>query len=165
MPGSLEPRKTYVDVPSTSAFTPNLPATSGSLAAALASLPPPSAGEGTLAGIAAQLGMSADDLQTALKQGQSLASLAEQQGVTRESLGTFIGTQIQRARLYSGQSSLDDAALERLVNRALDRGRSQDAGTPAPPQTYEAAATATYASNARPLPTDGPVGDKISLLV
>ena len=109
--------------------------------------------------------MSADDLQSALKQGQSLAGLAEQQGVTRESLGTFIGAQIQRARLYSGQPSLDDAGLERLVNRALDRGRPQDAGTPTAPQTFEAVATATYASNARPLPADGPAGGKISLLV
>lgn len=156
-----------MDVPSTSAFTPNLPAASGSLAAALASLPPPSAGEGTLAAIAAHLGMSADDLQSALKQGQSLAGLAEQQGVARESLGTLIGAQIQRARLYSGQPSLDDAGLERLVNRALDRGRPQDpgTGTPPAPQTFEAVATATYASNARPLPADEPAGAKISLLV
>jgi hypothetical protein len=155
-----------VDVPSTSAYAPNLPAVSGSLAAALASLPAPSAGEGTLAGIAAHLGMSADDLQTALKQGQSLASLGEQQGVSRDSLGSFIGSQMQRARLYNGQPSLDDSSLDRLVNRALDRGRSQDAGTPAAPQTYEAVATATYASNARPLPAEtSPAGASISLLV
>jgi hypothetical protein len=155
-----------VDVASTSAFTSNLPAVSGSLAAAVASLPPSPAGEGTLAGIAAQLGMSADDLQTALKQGQSLAGLAEQQGVSRESLGAFIGTQIQRARMYSGQLPLDDAALERTVGRALDRGRPQDAATPsAPPQTLEAAATATYASNARSRSTATPAGGTISLLV
>lgn len=110
--------------------------------------------------------MSAEDLQTALKQGQSLASLAEQQGVSRESLGSFIGTQIQRARMYSGQLPLDDDALERNVNRALDRGRKQDPGTPTlPPQTYEAAATATYASNARSLAPAEPAGGKISLLV
>ncbi len=154
-----------MDVPSTSALTPNLPAAGGSLAAALAGLPPPSAGEGTLAGIAAHLGMSAEDLGTALKQGRSLASLAEQQGVTRESLGTFIGAQIQRARLYSGQPSLDEEALNRMVDRALDRGRRPDAETAAAPQTFEAVATATYASNARPLPPDAATGAKISLLV
>jgi hypothetical protein len=154
-----------VDVPSTSAFTPHLPAASGSLAAALASLPPSSAGEGTLAGIADQLGMSAEDLQSALKQGQSIASLAEQQSVPRESIGAFIGAQIQRARLYSGQPALDDDALNRMVGRALDRGRRQDAGVPAAPSSFEAAATATYASNARPLPTDAPGGGTISLLV
>ncbi len=155
-----------MDVPTTSAFTSSLPTASGSLAAAMASLPVPTGGDGTLAGIAAHLGMSADDLQAALKQGQSLATVAEQQGVSRESIGGFIGTQIQRARMYSGQLPLDDDALARTVDRALDRGRKQDADTPAPPpQSYEAAATATYASNARPLPTDGPAGSTISLLV
>jgi hypothetical protein len=156
-----------VDVPSTSAFTPNLPATSGSLAAAIASLPPSPPGEGTLAGIAGQLGMSAEDLQSALKQGQSLAGLAEQQGVSRESLGAFIGAQIQRARLYSGQPSLDDDALGRMVDRALERGRRPDAAAaPAAPQTFEAAATAAYASNARPLPAPTAAeGGTISLLV
>jgi hypothetical protein len=154
-----------VDVPATSALTPSLPAASGSLAAAVASLPTSPAGEGTLAGIAAELGMSAEDLQSALKQGQSLAGLAEQQGVSRESIGAFIGTQIQRARMYSGQLPLDDGALERTVDRALDRGRTQDPATPAPPpQTFEAAATATYASNARSLPTATPAGGSISLL-
>jgi hypothetical protein len=155
-----------VDVASTSAFTPTLPAASGSLAAAVASLPPSPAGEGTIAGIAAHLAMSADDLQAALKQGQSLASLAERQGVSRESLGAFIGSQIQRARMYSGQLPLDGDALERTVDRALDRGHRQDAGTPAPPpQTFEAAATATYASNARSLASATPAGGTISLLV
>ena len=155
-----------MDVPTTSAFTSSLPTASGSLAAAMANLPAPTGDEGTLAGIAAHLGMSADDLHAALKQGQSLATVAEQQGVSRESIAGFIGTQIQRARMYSGQLPLDDDALARTVDRALDRGRKQDADTPAPPpQSYEAAATATYASNARPLPTDGPAGSTISLLV
>lgn len=133
----------------------------------MANLPAPAGGESTLAGIAEHLGMSADDLQSALKGGESLAGLAQQQGVSRESIGTFIGSQIQRARMYSGQLPLDDDALSRTVDRALDRGRKQDAGTSAPaPQTYEAAATATYASNARPLPVDvSPAVGSISLLV
>jgi hypothetical protein len=155
-----------VDVPTTSAFTSSLPSASGSLAAAMANLPASTGGESTLAGIAEHLGMSAEDLQSALKQGQSLAGLAEQQGVSRESIGGFIGTQIQRARMYSGQLPLEDGALERAVDRALDRGRKPDDGIPAsPPRSYEAVATATYASNARPLPTDGPAGSTISLLV
>jgi hypothetical protein len=157
-----------VDVPTTSAFTSSLPTASGSLAAAAANLPVATGGDGTLAGIAAHLGMSADDLQAALKQGQSLAVVAEEQGVSRESIGGFIGTQIQRARMYSGQLPLEDGALERAVDRALDRGRKPDAdaGSPAaPPQSYEAVATATYANNARPLPTDAPAGGTISLVV
>ncbi len=158
-------QRSRVDVASTSALTPNLPAAGGSLAAAMASLPPSPAGEGTLAGIAAQLGMGPEDLQSALKQGRSLASLAEQQGVSRESIGTFIGTQIQRARMYSGQLPLDQDALDRTVDRALDRGRRQDDATPAPPPSFEAAATATYASNARSLSPPTPAGGSISLLV
>jgi hypothetical protein len=132
----------------------------------MASLPVPTGGESTLAGIADHLGMSTEDLQSALKQGESLAGLAEQHGVSRESIGTFIGAQIQRARMYSGQLPLDEDALARTVDRALDRGRRPDNGSPDPaPQTLEAAATATYASNARPLPSDGPPGSTISLLV
>jgi hypothetical protein len=132
----------------------------------MASLPAPTGGESALASIAEHLGMSTEDLHSALKQGQSLAGLAEQHGVSRESIGTFIGAQIQRARMYSGQLPLDDDALARTVDRALDRGRRPDDGVPPPaPQTFEAAATATYASNARPLPTDGPPGSTISLLV
>lgn len=155
-----------MDVPSTSAFTSSLPSASGPLAAAIASLPAPTGGESTLAGIAEHLGMSAEDLQSALKQGQSLAGLAEQHGVSRGSIGTFIGAQIQRARMYSGQLPLDDDVLARTVDRSLERGRRQDAEAPAPaPQSFEAAATATYASNARPLPTHGPPGATISLLV
>jgi hypothetical protein len=153
-------------VPSTSAFTPSLPTLSGA-AAALASLPVQPGGDGTLAGIAAQLGMSAEDLQSALKQGQSLAGVAEKQGVSRESIGAFIGTQIQRARLYSGQPALDDAALQRTVDRALDRGRAQNAEGPSTPETaasLEAVATATYASNAQPLSTATPLGGTVSLL-
>ncbi|MGN6871282.1 MAG: hypothetical protein ACTHMY_23040 [Solirubrobacteraceae bacterium] len=154
-------------MPSTSAFTSSLPSASGSLAAAVASLPAPTGGESTLAGIAEHLGMSTEDLQSALKGGESLAALAEQHGVSRESIGTFIGSQMQRARMYSGQLPLDDDVLARTVDRALDRGRRPDADTPAPaPQTYEAVATATYASNARPLPVDvSPAGGTISLLV
>ncbi|HET6866850.1 MAG TPA: hypothetical protein VFH80_13105 [Solirubrobacteraceae bacterium] len=133
----------------------------------MASLPVTAGGESTLAGIAEHLGMSTEDLQSALKGGQSLAGLAEQEGVSRESIGTFIGAQMQRARMYSGQLPLDDDALARTVDRALDRGRNVDADTPAAaPQTYEAAATATYASNARPLPVEvSPAGGTISLLV
>jgi hypothetical protein len=132
----------------------------------MASLPTPTGGESTLAGIAEHLGMSAEELQSALKQGQSLAGLAEQQGVSRESIGTFIGAQIQRARMYSGQLPLDNDALARTVDRALDRGRRSDDGTPAPPpKSFEAVATATYASNARPLPIEGPTGSTVSLLV
>jgi hypothetical protein len=151
-----------------SAFTSSLPALAGSSPVAVGTLAA-SGAEGTMAGLAARLGMSAENLQGALKQGQSIAGLAQQQGVSRESIGSFIGAQIQRARLYSGQPALDDEALSRTVDRALDRGRRQDPSTPAPaavPASYEAVATAAYASNARPLPAPAaPAGGSVSLLV
>ena len=142
--------------------TPSLPALTGSTPAVLSALPAPG-GEGTLAGIADQLGMSAEGLQTALREGRSIANLAEQQGVPRESIASFISAQIQRARQYSGQSPLDGAALERMVDRALDRGRraSTDGGDAAGP---EAVALATYASNARAAAPAAPTGGTISLL-
>src|SRR5205823_6018743 len=100
MPGSLDPRiRLRVDVPSMSAFTPSLPALTGSAPASVGTLPTP-AGESTLAGIADQLGLSADALQVALREGRSIASLAEEQGVPRESVASFISAQIQQARQY-----------------------------------------------------------------
>lgn len=146
-----------------SAFTPSLPALAGSPPATVSTLSSGS-GEGTLAGIAEQLGMSTDSVQQALRDGQSIASLAEQQGVPRESVGTFIGTQIQRARLYTGQPQLDQGALDRMVERALDRGRpAGGAGTP-DAASPESVALATYASNARVAAVADPAGGSISLL-
>jgi len=149
-----------VDVPS--AFTSSLP-TSGSVAALVASLPSAPGSEGTLAGIAGQLGISPESLQSALRAGQSIAGLAEQQGVSRDSIATFVGSQIQRARQLSGQVPLDQAALERTVDRALDRKRPQDSGAATQP-SVETVATATYANNARTAPTPAPAGGTISLL-
>ncbi len=147
-----------------SAFTPSLPSFTGSAPAALSTLPSAPGGEGTLAGLAEQLSMSTEEVQGALRQGQSIAGLAEQQGVPRESVASFVAGQIQRARQYSGQSPLDQSALERMVDRALDRGRRAD--TPAGGESTgpEAVALATYASNARTAVPAAPAGGTISLL-
>ena len=163
-----------MDVPSTSAFTPSLPALAGSPPATV-STPSSGSGEGTLAGIAEHLGMSTDTVQQALRDGQSIASLAEQQGVPRDSVGTLIGTQIQRARLYTGQPPLDQDALDRMVERALDRGRPAGGGAAGGPAaggpargaaaSPESLALATYASNARVAAVAEPAGGTISLLV
>ena len=147
-----------------SAFTPSLPAVTGSTPVALGNLPPAPGAEGTLAALADQLGMSAEGLQSALKDGQSIAALAEQQGVPREAMGQFVGAQIQQARIYSGQPPLDQGALERTVERALDRGRPKDTGgnSEAPPPTT--GGVGAYASNAR-VSTGGVLpGQTISLL-
>jgi hypothetical protein len=147
-----------------SAFAPTLPAVTGSSPAALGTLPPPAGGESTLAGLAGQLGMSTEDLQSALKEGQSIAGLAEQQGIPRESVAGFISAQIQRARQYSGQPPLDQTALERMVDRALDRSRRVDTPVEDAARRPEGVALATYASNARAAAPVMPAGGTISLL-
>jgi hypothetical protein len=146
-----------------SAFTPSLPALTGSAPAALGTLPS-APGESTLAGLATHLGLSTEDLQSALKQGRSIAELAEQQGVPREAAASFLSTQMQRARQYSGQPPLDDAALERMVQRALDRGRRSGGEADGEAAGRESVALATYASNARTAVAAAPAGGTISLL-
>lgn len=150
-----------------SAFTPSLPAAPGSSPVTVGTLPPLPGAEGTLAALANQLGMSADSLQSALKDGQSIAGLAEQQGVPREAVAQFVGAQIQQARSYSGQPPLDEGALARTVDRALDRGRAKAAGgteEAAAPAAGGAGGVGAYASNARVTSGGVPAGRVISLL-
>lgn len=87
----------------------------------MASPPPTPALNGTLAGIAQQLSMSTGGVQSALKQGASITSLASQQGVSRSSLVSSVQDAVQSARAQSGQAPLDQTVLDRLVNRAFDR--------------------------------------------
>jgi hypothetical protein len=148
-----------------SAFTPSLPAAAGSTPGAVGTLPTAPGPEGTLAALASRLGMSADALQSALKQGESIAGLAEHQGVPRDSVAEFVASQIQQARTSSGQPTLDQSALERMVNRALDRGRrpssDRDGGeTPSP----TIGGVGAYASNARVTSAGVPAGRTVSLL-
>jgi hypothetical protein len=148
-----------------SALASSLPAVAGSTPVGLGNLPAAPGAEGTLGALANQLGMSADSLQSALKDGQSIAALAEQQGVPRESVAQFVAGQIQQARTYSGQPPLDQEALDRMVGRALDRGRATGTGgsgedTPSPP----AEGVGAYANNARVTSGGVPAGRMISLL-
>ena len=69
----------------------------------MASPPPAPALNGTLSGISQQLGMSMGDVQSALKQGASITSLAAQQGVSRTSLVSSVQSAVQAARAQSGQ--------------------------------------------------------------
>jgi hypothetical protein len=146
-----------VDVPSTSAFAPNLPAVGGPTSTALTA----ATGEGTLAGIASRLRLSPTEVQSALRQGQSIASLAAEQSVPRESLAQFVGDQIRRGRAYTGQPPLEEDALDRMVDRALDRGRPQPSGAS---ESAPGEAGGTYASNARVAMVGLPAGQTISLL-
>ncbi len=87
----------------------------------MSSPPPTPALGGTLSGIAQQLGMSMGDVQSALKQGASITSLAAQQGVSRSSLLSSVQSAIQASRAQSGQPPLASDVLDRMVNRAFDR--------------------------------------------
>jgi hypothetical protein len=148
-----------------SAFTPSLPALAGSTPVGVGTLSPAGGPESTLAGLADRLGMTADGLQTALKQGRSIAGLAEQQGVPRESVAEFVGSQIQQARITSGQPMLDQSALERMVDRALDRGRpTASSGGDREAASPSAGGVGAYASNARATSAGVPAGRTISLL-
>jgi hypothetical protein len=148
-----------------SAFTPSLPASAGSTPVTVGNVPAAGGSEGTLAALANRLGMTADGLQSALKQGQSIAGLAEQQGVPRESVAEFLASRIQQARTSSGQPTLDQSALDRMVNRALDRGRPVPSGGgdgEAAGPTAES--VGSYAINARVTSAGLPAGRTISLL-
>jgi hypothetical protein len=153
-----------MDVPSMSAFIPSLPVVAGSMPVGVLNLPPAPGPESTLPVLADRLGMSADALQSALRDGQSIAGLAERQAVTRESVAEVVATQIQQARSISGQPPLDPGALERTVDRALDRGQAKDtsaSGEAAPPT---AGGVGAYANNARVTSGGVPAGRMISLL-
>ncbi len=87
----------------------------------MASPPPTAALNGTLAGIAQQLGMNTGDVQSALGQGASITSLASRQGVSRSSLVNSVQDAIQSSRAQNGLAPLDETVLARMVNRAFDR--------------------------------------------
>ncbi len=89
----------------------------------MASPPPTPALRGTLSGISQMLGMSMADVQSALKQGSSITSLASQQGVSRSSLVNWVQNQIQSTQAQTGQPPLAQDVLDRMVNRAFDRTR------------------------------------------
>ena len=78
---------------------------------------------GTLAGIAQQLGMSVPNVQSALKQGSSVTDLANQQRVSRDALVSQVQAQIQQTRQTNGHPAVDQPTLDRMVNRAFDGQR------------------------------------------
>jgi hypothetical protein len=64
--------------------------------------------------------------------GASIAELAQQHGVSRESLAQFVQSKIQQTRAANGQPPLDQSTLEELVDHALDHNRGKSAGTAEP---------------------------------
>ena len=90
--------------------------------------PPPSTYlSGTLDGISSSLSMSTDALRSSLGSGSSLAQIAAQQGVSRSDLLKTVETEMQQRRVDRGVAPIDQSALVRIANRAIDRGRGDAA--------------------------------------
>lgn len=102
-------------------YGPGVTAVNGTHPTTMASPPPTPALNGTLDGVAQQLGMSVSMVRTALKQGSSITDLAAHQGVSRSSLVHAVQSQIQQHRQAAGQPAADPSTLDRMVNRAFDR--------------------------------------------
>jgi hypothetical protein len=83
---------------------------------------PPTHMNGTLDGIASALGLGTDALRSQLQAGTSLADVAQQQGVSRSDLLKVIENQVQTRRASAGQDPVDATTLNRIANRAIDRG-------------------------------------------
>jgi hypothetical protein len=80
--------------------------------------------------------------------GQSIASLADQHGVGRDSLVSLLQAKIQQAHQSSGHPPLDQETLDEMVNRAFDRGGGEtDAGAAGAGRDDSAPATEVLATN------------------
>jgi hypothetical protein len=89
--------------------------------------PPPTYMSGVLSSIAGQLGLSTETLRTQLQAGSSLTSIASNQGVARSDLVSFVAQQAQSRRSQQGLAPIDQTTLDRVINRAVDRGRPSNA--------------------------------------
>jgi transposase-like protein len=78
--------------------------------------------------------------------GDSITELAQQHGVSRESLLEFVRSKIQQARDDNGEPPLDHETLDRALTQTLDDARG-----------------AGYTSNARTVPQRAGVSGSISV--
>jgi hypothetical protein len=94
-------------------------------------------------------GLAANGAPGGATPGASITELAQQHGVSRESLAQFVQSKIQQTRAANGQPPLDQSTLDELVDHALDHNRGRSAGTDDPaseapgPAGYTAAAQRT----------------------
>jgi hypothetical protein len=77
-------------------------------------------------------GLAANGAPGGATPGASITELAQQHGVSRESLAQFVQSKIQQTRAANGQPPLDQSTLEELVDHALDHNRGKSAGTAEP---------------------------------
>ena len=95
-------------------------------------------------------------------QGASITELAQQHGVSRDSLVQFVQTKIQQTREDNGQPPLDQSTLDQLVDHALDHNRGQGAG--ADEAGAGEPASAGYTANAQRAASRGGASGTISVL-
>jgi hypothetical protein len=95
--------------------------------------------------------------------GASISHLAQQHGVSRESLVEFVHAKVQQARQESGQPPLDQATLEEMIGHTLDQGGQavSDADGSAGAETSRAGG---YTSNAQPAVGGTNPAGRISIL-
>lgn len=94
--------------------------------------------------------------------GASITELAEQHGVSRESLVQFVQTKIQQTREAQGQPPLDQSTLDQVVDHALDHNRGEGDG--ADSSTTDNAPSAGYTATAQRTGDRPRVSGSISIL-
>ena len=125
---------------------------SGLMPTTSASAPPAPYLQGTLDGVANMLGLSTDNLRSALKQGSSISDIAAQKGVSTSSIVSYIEQQVQQQRAAKGLAPVNQQALDQVVSRAVDRHRhghhqhAKQSTDPASSTAPPSAATANSAS-------------------
>jgi predicted 2-oxoglutarate/Fe(II)-dependent dioxygenase YbiX len=114
--------------------------------------------------------MSVANVQSAIKQGASIAGLAQQQGVSANSIVQSIESQVQKTRQANGQAPLDQSTLDRMITRAVNhprhRGHAMSIASVAPGATTGPAAAAAGSTDptASSSPTAGSGGSSFSTL-
>jgi hypothetical protein len=88
--------------------------------------------------------------------GASITELAQQHGVSRESLVQLVQTKIQQSREANGQPPLDQSTLDQLVDHAMDHNRGQSAGADGSATEEPASGSYTAAAQRTPGRTGAP---------
>ncbi|HUA04838.1 MAG TPA: hypothetical protein VMB27_13115 [Solirubrobacteraceae bacterium] len=90
--------------------------------------------------------------------GASITELAQQHGVSRESLVQFVQTKIQQTREANGQAPLDQSTLDQLVDHALERDGGHGGAA------AEGGAAGSYTASAQRTPDRAAAPGHISIL-
>jgi hypothetical protein len=105
----------------TASSAARLTAVDHSSAASTTSPPPTAFLNGTLDPVAQQLALSGGAVRSMLRDGNSLADIAQASGTSRSDLASFLQQRVQQNREQQNLPPVDPAALDRAVNRAIDR--------------------------------------------